>query len=752
MVAVSDRVRLPCSAIDEVMALVEQISHSAHEVKRMSLALAAKSSANPEDDVQVKRSSLDEATMALEDCSQAVHRALDMVKMLSDVAPDLLERNSSSDESIPDDNNYNGPNSLSGSTESDDDNDENDNDDNGNDENNSDLLHHCESTHQSHRPSVSERSSMDNDLPKELQLETMHHLLFVVHGIGEHEDFKQGYAGDSGDYPTLKSIFRTLQTTLFRDVPLVLDLESIEWHDALHKPTGVDSVFDMIAPHGSKLIRGFNKHAFMDLLYYSAPAFGQVIIDAVTNQLNEKYRAFRAARPDWNGKVSIFAHSLGTIIAYDILTHRRDECDHGITYRGLDFTVDNFFATGSPIPVMVLARGDVDLDNNGTFTPGIRLPQCQTYVNIVHPSDPIAYRVEPLLYPISKHAPSPSVSLVSASRCRRDKMTFPDILALYDDLIRPVASGGGAPRYDFEMRRYRQEGLLELANAPAAHATYWASEDVVLFSLLHICRPVADILRQYKAQGVSMPALSSRSIRSLTPSTHVTFATSVSVKHHVAWHHSRVLLADSSHLYFVRKLKNGVACKKRWSLQLSSHSKIQLVDDLCFTIQDHVHENVKEYFPFRRMSDNAEQTKTLTVSTHERRNEWLMAIQDSIASLSTHRPKSVNEIDMHDLDMPSREWSIEYFGARKTGHAKECKARRWLVLSRHGTLDCYEADPILETLFAFTIADTTVRHTPSKNLLRVSSHTGIHLDIQAKHVDRIASALKRRGAFVVGQD
>ncbi len=32
---------------------------------------------------------------------------------------------------------------------------------------------------------------------------------------------------------------------------MALEMQSVEWHEELHEPTGVDSVFDMICPEGS---------------------------------------------------------------------------------------------------------------------------------------------------------------------------------------------------------------------------------------------------------------------------------------------------------------------------------------------------------------------------------------------------------------------------------------------------------------------------------------------------------------------
>lgn len=44
-------------------------------------------------------------------------------------------------------------------------------------------------------------------------------------------------------------------------------------------------------------IREFNKETLMDVLYYLSPRYGQLIVDSVTEQLNQKYRIFMEEHP-----------------------------------------------------------------------------------------------------------------------------------------------------------------------------------------------------------------------------------------------------------------------------------------------------------------------------------------------------------------------------------------------------------------------------------------------------------------------
>ncbi|RHY13405.1 hypothetical protein DYB36_011419 [Aphanomyces astaci] len=82
-----------------------------------------------------------------------------------------------------------------------------------------------------------------------------------------------------------------------RDIPLALEIQTIEWHDVLHT-AAVDAAFDTLVPHGASQRVHFpylvHHNTLMDLLYYSSPAYGQLVVGAVTTQMNTKYHRFLA--------------------------------------------------------------------------------------------------------------------------------------------------------------------------------------------------------------------------------------------------------------------------------------------------------------------------------------------------------------------------------------------------------------------------------------------------------------------------
>ncbi|KAI7805172.1 phospholipase DDHD1, partial [Triplophysa rosa] len=62
----------------------------------------------------------------------------------------------------------------------------------------------------------------------------------------------------------------------------------------------------------------------------------------------------------------------------------------------LKFKVENFFCMGSPLAVFLALRG-VRPGSNGTQDHILPKSICQRLFNIFHPTDPVAYRLEPLI-------------------------------------------------------------------------------------------------------------------------------------------------------------------------------------------------------------------------------------------------------------------------------------------------------------------------------------------------------------------
>ncbi|KAF9571221.1 hypothetical protein EC968_000817 [Mortierella alpina] len=203
------------------------------------------------------------------------------------------------------------------------------------------------------------------------------------------------------------------------DEELQRDLSTPEAQEGC--PTMDDIMLD-----GVPTIRMLVSDVLMDVLLYMTPNYKRKMMEVVTMELNTVYRKFIHHNPDFirrGGKVSILGHSLGSLLALDILNHQPfspshyqpipsspvyekfisfDQGTHNTV--SLDFPVTNFFALGSPIGLFLLLKGcklgarlsDASITGESTVEPCVR-PAVENLYNIFHRSDPVAHRVEPLI-------------------------------------------------------------------------------------------------------------------------------------------------------------------------------------------------------------------------------------------------------------------------------------------------------------------------------------------------------------------
>lgn len=201
-----------------------------------------------------------------------------------------------------------------------------------------------------------------------------------------------------------------------------------------------------ITVDGVPAVRNLITDLALDVLLYQS-GYREHVARIVQKEANRVYRLFKS-RTGFNGKVSLCGHSLGSAVYFDILCRQSDD-NRGRPRRvssrthreavpsdsdiNLDFPVDNFFALGSPIALFQMLKGRTvagrpslrevappsspfDPDGSNPYaslgdmaagqTKGSNLipiavssPKCSELFNIFHPTDPIAYRIEPLISP-----------------------------------------------------------------------------------------------------------------------------------------------------------------------------------------------------------------------------------------------------------------------------------------------------------------------------------------------------------------
>lgn len=214
-------------------------------------------------------------------------------------------------------------------------------------------------------------------------------------------------------------------------------------------------------------VRNLISDLAMDVLLYQS-AYCDHIASIVQQECNRILRLFKQRNPSFRGSVSLCGHSLGSAILFDILCRQPDEAKPpeqkgGIQIgptprpRGeypLDFNCEELICLGSPIALFQMLKGktiagrstleaqcknslNIESKTENINAPSQALhsntggelnersaivssPRCQQLYNIFHPSDPVSYRIEPLISPAMsalKPQPLPSVkkSLWTAS-------------------------------------------------------------------------------------------------------------------------------------------------------------------------------------------------------------------------------------------------------------------------------------------------------------------------------------------------
>lgn len=194
----------------------------------------------------------------------------------------------------------------------------------------------------------------------------------------------------------------------------------------------------------------------LDVLLYQS-AYREQITEIVLKESNRIYKLFVERNPDFKGKVHIIGHSLGSAIMFDIMCRQKEPTRHLEPLRNplkfrpaMDeeqkdlsfvFDVEDLYCLGSPVGLFQMLKGrtiaarhqpnaapsESPLSTDHLEDPflsapvaaghqghhghhghvstitglpqHISSPKVAQLFNVFHPSDPIAYRLEPLVSP-----------------------------------------------------------------------------------------------------------------------------------------------------------------------------------------------------------------------------------------------------------------------------------------------------------------------------------------------------------------
>ena len=179
----------------------------------------------------------------------------------------------------------------------------------------------------------------------EMSLGPVRHLVFVVHGIGEalfsREDVSVPGLIDQMNRTRID--VQRKQVKQWKELcekaakeggtgpppPSRIEFIPIEWFNRLHdsssslmkslKATTITSI---------PALRAIANDVVFDVLMYMTPTFCESVLECVTQQVNDLYRAFNKVHPDFvdaGGKFSFIGHSLGSVIVWDLLSILKDK-------------------------------------------------------------------------------------------------------------------------------------------------------------------------------------------------------------------------------------------------------------------------------------------------------------------------------------------------------------------------------------------------------------------------------------------
>ncbi|XP_076641508.1 phospholipase DDHD1 isoform X1 [Halictus rubicundus] len=219
------------------------------------------------------------------------------------------------------------------------------------------------------------------------------HIVFVVHGIGQKRDTGKIIRNTT----SFRDCVDWLKQKYFPNSNYRVEFFPVEWRSSL-KLDG--DIVEAITPYSVLSIRHLLNSSAMDILYYTSPLYGGEVRAGLQKELNRLYFMFASRHPGWKGKVSILAHSLGCVIVYDIVTgwmgpdtRPPSPETQEVLLQRLQFSIENLFCLGSPLSVFLALRTRSPSNRTDVMPQGL----CKRFYNIFHWSDPVAYRMEPLL-------------------------------------------------------------------------------------------------------------------------------------------------------------------------------------------------------------------------------------------------------------------------------------------------------------------------------------------------------------------
>ncbi|OAX82538.1 hypothetical protein ACJ72_03109 [Emergomyces africanus] len=307
-----------------------------------------------------------------------------------------------------------------------------------------------------------------------------------------------------------------------------------------------------ITPETIPAIRSLISDVMLDIPYYLSH-HKQKMIQAVVKEANRIYRLWCQNNPDFRrtGKVHLIAHSLGSIMAMDILSQQPTHVPYidfertEISQTIFEFDTSNVFFCGSPAGFFLLLNKSTLLPRQNRCKPGTHGEDLERGIggeagiygclaldnlyNVMHDTDPITYRLnaavdsdlanslKPASVPSSSASFFQVVSSVfrwGSSKAPNESATGLSTPSLLQQNQRPAAIAKLPSNVEMETHDFSREELAEkrmallndngqidfyisggggplniqYLNMLSAHSSYWVLQDFVRFLVVEIGR------------------------------------------------------------------------------------------------------------------------------------------------------------------------------------------------------------------------------------------------------------------------
>ncbi|KAJ2450248.1 hypothetical protein EV183_004406 [Coemansia sp. RSA 2336] len=263
------------------------------------------------------------------------------------------------------------------------------------------------------QPSCSKEESAAEDKGK------VTHLMILVPGTGPQSEDDKPKGSFTKKAVRFRTMFQEICHKEFAHLRAHVEMVSILYHADIHRLETAKARMDKVTLPSIPWIRTIDNERIGDIMYYYSTFHGHEILKMVIEKLNRVYGEFIEEHPDFDGPVSLVAHSMGGLLCYEILymMHMLEQGKQAggsweaVRYRDLPrlaFTPQQLFTMGSPHGGSLVFRRLYFSDY--LMSPRIR------FHNIFHPYDPFGYRTEPLVD--ERYADIPAVPIARLEESR----------------------------------------------------------------------------------------------------------------------------------------------------------------------------------------------------------------------------------------------------------------------------------------------------------------------------------------------